>query len=98
MQNRWFHRPTLPSPLLGKERKVGWLELFYDLIYVATIIQLGNALSHHISVFGFLAFAGLMVPLWHTWTGPYRWLRRWPQTRRWSRSPAARPRGIKENS
>ena len=24
------------------ERKVTWLEFFYDLIYVATLIQLGN--------------------------------------------------------
>jgi hypothetical protein len=48
---------------------VGWLELFYDLIYVATIIQLGNSLSHHVSIAGFLAFFGLFVPIWYTWTG-----------------------------
>lgn len=71
MQNRWFHRPTLHSPAPGRERKVGWLELFYDLIYVATIIQLGTALSDHIATLGvlaFLAFAGLFVPIWVTWT------------------------------
>ena len=48
---------------------MGWLELFYDLVYVAALIQLGTALSMHVSLFGALAFAGLMIPLWFTWTG-----------------------------
>ncbi len=69
MKNRWFHPPELHSPAPGTERSVGWLELFYDLIYVATIIQLGNALSSHVGVLGFLAFAGLFAPVWLLWTG-----------------------------
>ncbi len=69
MQNRWFHAPQLHTPDAHTERKVAWLELFYDLIYVATIIQLGNALSHHVSFGGFLAFFALFVPLWYSWTG-----------------------------
>ena len=69
MLSRWFHPPALHSPAPGKERKVGWLELFYDLIYVATIIQLGSALSENVGVAGGLAFAGLFVPIWYTWTG-----------------------------
>ena len=68
MRNRWFHKPELHSPEPGVERKVGWLELFYDLIFVATLIQLGNALAHDISLPGFLAFAGLFVPIWSAWT------------------------------
>ena len=69
MINRWYHAPSLFVPAPGKEKKVGWLELFYDLIYVATIIQLGNALSDHVGLGGFLAFAGLFAPIWFTWTG-----------------------------
>jgi low temperature requirement protein LtrA len=69
MRNRWFHRPELHCPEPGVERKAGWLELFYDLIFVATLIQLGDALSHDVSVGGFLAFAGLFVPIWSAWTG-----------------------------
>ena len=69
MLNRWYHRPSLHSLGHGHEKKVEWVELFYDLIYVATIIQLGNALSHHPSLLGFAAFAGLFVPIWYTWTG-----------------------------
>tara|TARA_R110002096_G_scaffold77896_10_gene183473 strand:- start:45193 stop:47271 length:2079 start_codon:yes stop_codon:yes gene_type:complete len=60
--------PRIHSPGHGEEKKVGWLELFYDLIYVATFIQLGNALSHNLSIQGTLAFAGILVPLWLTWT------------------------------
>jgi len=53
----------------GRERKVTWLELFYDLIFVAAIIQLGDALSHHVTLGGFAAFAGHFVPLWIAWSG-----------------------------
>ncbi len=49
--------------------RVGWLELFYDLVYVATIIQLGNALSAHVSGVGALAFVGVFVPVWWSWLG-----------------------------
>ncbi len=69
MRNRWFHLPKLHSPAPGLERKVGWLELFYDLVFVATLIQLGNALSHNVSVMGFLAFAAIFVPVWSAWSG-----------------------------
>jgi inward rectifier potassium channel len=69
MRNRWFHAPELHSPVVGKEKKVSWIELFYDLIFVAAIIQLGNALSHHVDLAGFLRFAGLFVPIWLLWTG-----------------------------
>lgn len=51
------------------ERKISWLELFYDLIYVATIIQLGNRLSDDVSVRGVLLFVLLFVPVWWSWTG-----------------------------
>ena len=69
LQNRWIHSPSLHTPEDGKQRRVAWLELFYDLIYVATIIQLGDALSHHVDVAGFIAFGALFLPLWWTWTG-----------------------------
>lgn len=68
MHSRWYHRPRIHSPGHGEEKKVGWLELFYDLIYVASFIQLGNALSENLSISGVLAFTGLLVLLWLTWT------------------------------
>lgn len=69
MQRRWFHLPRLHHPNPHQERKVSWLELFYDLVYVAAFIQLGDALSHHVSPLGFLGFAAVLAPLWFTWTG-----------------------------
>ena len=73
MRNRWFHRPILHTEH-DHEKKVSWLELFYDLIFVAAIIQLGDALSDQVSethkAFGPMAmFAAHMAPLWLAWSG-----------------------------
>ncbi|MCP4500864.1 MAG: hypothetical protein GY822_12960 [Deltaproteobacteria bacterium] len=73
MRNRWFHAPVLHTSLLH-EKRVSWLELFFDLIFVAAIIQLGDALSYevkktHAVLWPFAKFAGLYVPLWVAWTG-----------------------------
>ena len=69
MQSRWHHRPVLHTRDSGHEKRPGWLELFYDLVYVAAFIQLGSGLAHHPTVEGFLAFAAVFVPLWVAWTG-----------------------------
>ncbi len=69
MRSRWWHTPVLHSPHPGSEKKVTWLELFYDLIFVAAFIQLGNGLSAHVSVLGFLRFSAVFVPMWLVWTG-----------------------------
>ena len=69
MRSRWFHAPTLHTHLSDVEKRATWLELFYDLIFVAAFIQLGDGLSKHTSFGGFAAFAGIFVPLWIVWTG-----------------------------
>lgn len=67
------HAPTLerkaPHLNTSEHKKVGWLELFYDLVYVATIVQLGNKLSEDVSVEGFITFALLFIPMWWVWMG-----------------------------
>ena len=68
MRNRWFHKPLFHVSS-SHEKKVTWLELFYDLIFVAAFIQLGNALSADISIKNFLAFCGVFTTLWLSWTG-----------------------------
>jgi low temperature requirement protein LtrA len=45
------------------------MELFYDLVFVAAFIQLGNGLSSHVSVVGFIGFAAVFMPMWVAWTG-----------------------------
>ena len=69
MRSRWFHKPALHSPALGLEKRATWLELFYDLIFVAAFIQLGNGLSQNVSVAGYAAFFAMFAPLWISWTG-----------------------------
>jgi len=60
-KNVSFHRHT--------DRSIGWLELFYDLVYVATLIQIGNFLSDNLSVEGFAQFLVLLTVVWWSWTG-----------------------------
>ena len=56
-----FHRHT--------NRTIGWLELFYDLVYVATLIQIGNFLSDNLTLLGFGQFLVMMFVVWWAWTG-----------------------------
>jgi len=56
-----FHKHT--------DRAVGWLELFYDLVYVATLIQIGNFLSANLTMSGFGKFCVLLFVVWWAWTG-----------------------------
>lgn len=56
-----FHRHT--------DRTVGWLELFYDLVYIATLIQIGNYLSDNLTVLGFGQLLVLMFVVWWAWSG-----------------------------
>ncbi|MBV7337882.1 low temperature requirement protein A [Chloroflexi bacterium TSY] len=56
-----FHRHT--------DRTIGWLELFYDLVYVATLIQIGNFLSDNLTLLGFGQFLVMIFVIWWAWTG-----------------------------
>ena len=68
MARSWWVPPQLHKTRT-EEREESWLELFYDLVYVATLIQLGNRLSDDISLSGVLAFIALFIPIWWSWTG-----------------------------
>lgn len=47
--------------------RVHWVELFFDLVHVVTIFQLGNLLSHHLDPTGFLVFSGIFVAIFLAW-------------------------------
>ena len=49
------------------ERPATWLELFYDLVFVVAVAELGHSLSSHYDLVGLLQFVGLFVPVWWTW-------------------------------
>jgi low temperature requirement protein LtrA len=51
------------------ERRATWLELFFDLVFVAAIAELAYSLSKQVSWTGFLEFVALFVPIWWCWVG-----------------------------
>jgi low temperature requirement protein LtrA len=55
-----------------EERHPTWLELFFDLCFVAAVAALASGLHHHPDARGVLTFAGLFVPVWWAWMG-YTW-------------------------
>lgn len=70
MARRLWQPPRLR---ISEENETGrsatWLELFYDLIFVVAIAELGHNLSGHLTLPGFLGFAALFVPVWWCWVG-----------------------------
>jgi low temperature requirement protein LtrA len=54
---------------IEKERHASWLENFYDLIVAIVVFQLSTNLNHDVSIFGFLGFVALFIPVWWSWIG-----------------------------
>lgn len=52
-----------------KERHVTWLENFYDLIVAIIVFQLSRNLNQDVSVYGFLSFVALFIPVVWSWVG-----------------------------
>ena len=53
--NEWWGAPKKFSAQ-HKERKVSWLELFYDLVYVIAIAKITGHFSEHINIEGFIDY------------------------------------------
>jgi len=65
---RVWQRPlTVYSETEESLRHATWLELFFDLVFVVAMAQLGSYLHHHLTVGGFLRFAGLFAIVWWVW-------------------------------
>ena len=54
---------------LEKGRKVTWLELFFDLVFVAAVAQAATHLRDDYSAAGLFRFALLFVLIWWAWLG-----------------------------
>jgi low temperature requirement protein LtrA len=52
-----------------RERRVSWLELFYDLVFVVVIAEVAHYLSSHISPAGVVGYVLLFLPVWWVWIG-----------------------------
>jgi low temperature requirement protein LtrA len=50
-------------------RRVTWLELFFDLVFVAAVAQVGTHLQDDYSLHGLLRFSLLFVLIWWAWLG-----------------------------
>jgi len=58
----------LQKSTVSREQTGGtWLELFFDLVYVAILVELGNRLSHDLTLLGTLQYVVLFVPIWWSW-------------------------------
>lgn len=51
------------------ERKVSWLELFFDLVFAAAVSQVALPLHDDYSGAGLVRFAILFILIWWAWTG-----------------------------
>lgn len=53
----------------SEERHATWLELFFDLVLVAAILQLGTSLADEPTLSGAVRFVLLLTPIWWAWVG-----------------------------
>ena len=63
----WFWRPPRAHGETIADRQVSFLELFYDLVYVAVIGQAAHHLAEHVSVRGLAEFAVVFALIWISW-------------------------------
>lgn len=69
-RRRWWERPRLWGVEASEqERRVSWLELFSDLIFVVVIAELAHYLAGHLSWSGLLGYGLLFVAAWWSWIG-----------------------------
>ncbi|EPR41181.1 low temperature requirement A [Desulfovibrio sp. X2] len=74
---RWFtFRNDSGPPSAGaapagevKERHATWVELFFDLVFVAAVSRLATNLDHDYTPSGLLRFAAVFFPVWWAWIG-----------------------------
>src|SRR5689334_5241084 len=64
---RWFWRPPRPHGDTVADRTVSFLELFYDLVYVAVISQAAHHLAEHVSGAAVAQFAVVFGLIWVAW-------------------------------
>lgn len=63
----WWGAPRTITNTI-ENRKISWLELFSDLIYVVIIHSFVENLSEHFNLYGFVTFWVLFLFFFNTWT------------------------------
>ena len=70
VQRQWWEQPQLRSDAEGaRERRVDWIELFFDLVFVVVIAELAHFLASHVSLSGVAGYVLLFVAAWWVWIG-----------------------------
>src|SRR5262249_6774766 len=64
---RWLSQPPRPHGAVQYDRRVSFLELFYDLAYVAVIGQASHQLAEHITTIGVVEFLIVFGLIWFGW-------------------------------
>src|SRR6185503_12643518 len=67
--NSVVQAPRLWTAEPGVHRRVTWMELFFDLIFVAAVAEVGAPLSTDYSWEGLLRYGFLFVLIWWAWSG-----------------------------
>ncbi|HEY9302105.1 MAG TPA: low temperature requirement protein A [Phormidium sp.] len=69
MSKSLWQLPHLLSDKEEQERRASWLELFYDLIFVAAIAEVAHYLHDHLTPYGFFSYVLMFIPIWWSWVG-----------------------------
>jgi low temperature requirement protein LtrA len=64
---RWLSSPPRAHGDIVEDRTASFLELFYDLAYVAVITQVSHRLAEDISIRGAIEFAIVFSMIWIAW-------------------------------
>lgn len=64
---RSLWRPPRPTSEVVEDRRVTFLELFYDLVYVVVIAEVGHFLAGHVDAAGISRAAFLFTLVWLAW-------------------------------
>jgi low temperature requirement protein LtrA len=69
--NEWIRPPRLRTAEETEdgERHATWMELFFDLVFVAAVGRLAHVLGEHVGWGGVGAYVVLFVPVWWSWIG-----------------------------
>lgn len=65
-RNSWWQAPRRLADRIA-HRRVSFLELFYDLVYVVIVSETAHRLSTHMDGHGVLVYAGLFTAIWWAW-------------------------------
>lgn len=63
----WFRQPRAHGQLIY-DRRVTWLELFYDLVFVVLVSQITHRLAEHHGWGGVLEYLVMYLLIWLLWT------------------------------